>query len=320
MSAERWKELLRNHIGYLAVAAVSLSYLATAFVTIGETGKTPARIVADGAVAFLLGILINRLFDAQGMMNGERDERVIAAIALHRETAERLSPDPDDMDEWCEGKNAEALKRVRRRYLAEHGMRYADCFEADGTPRRLLWVKCKRWSDRAEEVRRHRICRHAVRLKITRLSSALLLGDSGHGEDPYFMGRSKSEYARQSSRKDVLTKLLTALLFGYYGVSLIRDPNAAALIWTVLQVSFFVGMGIFKMQSSYLFVTDEYRGRLTKKVGLLRLYETERKKEDGRDGCYEYGRTENEDGRNADGQDRSAVELHQEEAGDGRTL
>ena len=47
---ERLRELFRNYIGYLAVALVSLAYIATSFLTLGATGKGIGEIVADGAV------------------------------------------------------------------------------------------------------------------------------------------------------------------------------------------------------------------------------------------------------------------------------
>lgn len=67
---DRYRDYLRRAAGYFAVVLVSGAYVATAFIRVGKTGKTPAEILSDGALALLLGLFINRVFDLQGMMLG----------------------------------------------------------------------------------------------------------------------------------------------------------------------------------------------------------------------------------------------------------
>lgn len=71
---EKFKDILQKCAGYVAVAFVSAIYIATAFIQIDETGKSVARIIADGAIVFILGVFINQIFDLQGIANGERDK------------------------------------------------------------------------------------------------------------------------------------------------------------------------------------------------------------------------------------------------------
>ncbi|MBE6588818.1 MAG: hypothetical protein E7643_01445 [Ruminococcaceae bacterium] len=276
--SEKIKEVLRNYIGYLSVGLVCLSYIATSFVTIGETGKGIGEILADGVVAFLLGIMINRMFDAQGLRNGDRDARVCIASERHARIAERVAPCLDELDEWCEIKNREALARARRQYLSRHGMRYTDYFMEDGTPYAYLPRRGGGLRARREELLRHIRFRRAAAIRLTRLSAGLLISDTGNPDDPYYLGRSKTEYTRESSRRDFLTKLFTAILFGYYGVSLLGSFSPADLIWTLFQVGIFLLMGGVKMEQSYLYVTDEYRARMTKKADILRMFENSRRK------------------------------------------
>ena len=46
----------------------------------------------------------------------------------------------------------------------------------------------------------------------------------------------------------------------------------------------FLVMGAIKMQQSTLFVTDEYRGRIIKKIDVLQLFEISMKQEEKTDG------------------------------------
>ncbi len=270
---ERLRDAIRNYIGYGAVALVALSYVASSFLTIEATGKSVYEIIADGAIAFLLGITVNRMFDVQGLRNGERDGRVLAAEERHAALVEAASPYLDALDAFCEEKNTEALSRARRTYLSCHGLRYTDYFDAEGICIRRCREHGRGLRARFAEFREARRVRHAERLRLTRLSAGLLISDAGNPQDPYELGRSKREYERESGRSDLFTKLLTAILFGYYGVSLLQGFSPADLIWTILQVGLFLLMGGIKMERSYLYVTDEYRARITKKSDILRMFD-----------------------------------------------
>ena len=284
---EKLRDLFRLYIGYLAVALVSVAYIATAFITVGTSEKSFWQILADGFLTFLLGILINRIFDMQGMMTGDRDERVLRTALLHNETVDRVAPYMDRLEDWCEERNREALRKVRKNILVRHGMRYDDYFDADGYAKDFVFKETyKNRKERRMDMRRFRCYQKAVFLKLTQLSAGMLISDGGRPDDPYFMGRTKPEYAKTTLKQDVVAKILTAALFGYFGVSLLQDFSIANLIWTVLQVGMFLVMGVIKMQQSTLFVTDEYRGRIIKKIDVLQLFEisTKEEKSDGNDG------------------------------------
>lgn len=282
--SDKLKELLRNYMGYLAVAFVSLSYIATSFVIFEGNAKDPAQIVADGVVAFVLGILMNRIFEVQGIANGERDERVAEAVRRHGQSVEGVGAFLDVLEEWCEMKNTDATCRARRKYLSMHAMRYEDYFDADGAPKPFVRHTVHTRGERWRELVRAWHFRHAVRLKLTRLSAGGLMSDAEDSGDPYYMGRSKPEYLAASTKRDLLTKLLTAVTFGYYSVELIRDFDPAYLIWTVFQVGVFLAMGVIKMQQSTLYITDEYRTRMIKKADVLQQFEIYLRREKGENG------------------------------------
>lgn len=267
---DKLKDFMRGQVGYLAVGVICAAYVATAFIRIEETGKTTERIIADGMLYFILGILINRIFDAQGLMIGSRDPRVYETMKLHNEIVDRVYPFMNRLDNWCEWKNATALKRARKSYLSRHGMRYSDYFDEDGVAKDFEYSKT---GSRFRQYIKYRRFRHAMRMKLTQITAGLLISDAGEPNDPYAMGRSKPEYIKATTRKDIVVKSLTAMMFGYYGVSLITDFSWANLIWMVLQAGILICMGVFSMQTSIVYVTDEYRGRVIKKIDLLEQFE-----------------------------------------------
>lgn len=271
---EKIRDFFKQNIGYFIVALVSIVYIATAFITVDETGKTIGEIIADTAVVFFLGLFINRVFDLQGMMNGDRDERVQMAIVTHGETVVKISPYIDRLDEWCKLKNEENLKVQRTRVLASEGMRYEDYFNEDGSAKDFKpdEEKLKNKTLRKTEKARIRCFKKALHLKLTPITAGALTSEGGKKQDPYNFGRTKGQYETQTSVRDIITKICIAGIFGYYGVRLIQDFNYATLIWNGLQVAIFLIMGCIKMYNSFMFVTGEYRTRIVNKTNSLEMF------------------------------------------------
>ena len=271
---EKIRDFFKQNIGYFIVALVSIVYIATAFITVDETGKTIGEIIADTAVVFFLGLFINRVFDLQGMMNGDRDERVQMAIVTHGETVVKISPYIDRLDEWCKLKNEENLKVQRTRVLASEGMRYEDYFNEDGSAKDFKpdEEKLKNKTLRNTEKAGIRCFKKALHLKLTPITAGALTSEGGKKQDPYNFGRTKGQYETQTSVRDIITKICIAGIFGYYGVRLIQDFNYATLIWNGLQVAIFLIMGCIKMYNSFMFVTGEYRTRIVNKTNNLEMF------------------------------------------------
>nr|DAL67678.1 MAG TPA: hypothetical protein [Caudoviricetes sp.] len=272
---EKVKDFFKKNFGYVVVGLVSAIYIATSVITMGKTGKTFGEIMADGAIVLFLGVFINRVFDLQGMMNGDREERVQETIRLHGEAVVRVSPYLDRLDKWCEEKNREALKMQRTKILASEGLRYDDYFDDKGgvKPYVVDKEKLKDKYLRGDEIKRLRCFRRALRLKLTPLTASGLTSEGGKKQDPYYLGRTKTQYERETTISDVVTKIIIACLFGYYGAELVQDFSYADLIWKVLQIGIFFIAGVIKMYQSYMFVVDEYRGRIIKKIDNLQKFE-----------------------------------------------
>lgn len=272
---EKIREFVRQNVGYFIVGFVSIVYIMTAFLTIDQTGKSVAQILADGAIAFFLGVLINRIFDLQGMMSGEREERVQAIKAEHAAIVLRISPHIEMLDGWCEEENTKNYKLQRTKILARVGLKYEDCFDDNGVAK--AWTPSEEALQskflRKAEMRRLHGYKRAVNLHLTSLSAGELTSEGGKQQDPFYFGRTKAQYEAQGGVGDVVTKLGVAIIFGYYGVSLIDNFDYANLIWTTLQVGLFLVMGVIKMYQAYNFITDEFRGRIVKKIDNLQKFE-----------------------------------------------
>jgi hypothetical protein len=149
------------------------------------------------------------------------------------------------------------------------GLRYVDCFDSEGVP--IL----QDFTRDAPAVQKRKKCalRRATRLKLSKVSATVLTSNGEQFEDPYYLGESKSQYERRTNVKDVVSKLLVAVVFGYFGVSFIDGFQWSELIWRCLQVAILLAMGTVKMTRSRLFVVDTYRSSIVKKINYLQMFE-----------------------------------------------
>lgn len=280
MNIKDFKRVIMQNLGYIAVGIVCLIFMLTAFLEMGRTGKTVGEIITDSAVCFLLGCFINRILEIQGIFEGERDERVIKTLKLHDETVARVSPHIELLDEWCEGRNKVVLKMQRTKILACECIKYSDCFDEDGVaiPFNSGIDQAKTLNEYFTARRRRRYYEKAVHLKLTPLTASDLTSEGGRSDDPHYLGRTKAQYATRTRVWDIAMRIGTSLVFGYYGVELIQNFSYATLIWRAMQISMLLLMGIITKNMSYMFMTDEYRGRVVKKIDYLIRFENDLKK------------------------------------------
>lgn len=276
------RDFFHRNVGFAAVILTCAAYLATSFIHIDKTGKSIWEILIDGAIVFILSFFINRIFDLQGIMNGERSEIYQNTMRLHGESVMKVSSVLDRLDEWCAKKNAENFRIQRTKILAGEGLRYSDFFDDDGSLREGAFIDLDTVQSRNMKRlyrRRNRCINKALHVNLTPLSAGELTSEGAKGDDPYNFGRTKLEYERQMSTYDALSKIAIAIVFGYYGVSMLESFSYADLVWHGFQVALFTVVGAVSMYNSYFFITSEHRGRIVKKVNCLEMFFGQMKKD-----------------------------------------
>ena len=278
------RDYFRQYLGYYAVGLVSVLYIFTAIFILDRSGKSIARIIGDGALAFLLGMCITRLLSMQGIVNGEQDEQFISTCQRHADGVTRIFPFIGKLYHWCEIQNTENLQNQRTIILADAGLKYADSFDENGItqkydyteiPYKPFWKSDHKINNylRQCEIKKLKAYIKAVKLKLTPLNAGELTSEGGRKNDRYYLGRTKTEYEKQSAAKDTISRLLTAGIFGYYGIELIANFSYARLLWYTLQVALFLLTGIIKMYQSNRFITGEFRNRIVRKTDILQEFE-----------------------------------------------
>lgn len=292
--SEKSKEILSNVVGYIVIFLTCALYVLTAILVLNPTGKTIGQIVADGLMAFGVGVSMDYMFRLQGVINGKKDSLVNNTMILYGKTVEKINPFINRLSNWCSIKNKNTLKEERTKILSRAGLRIDDYFEEDGVAKPFLlepkfedYVKDENCPNKkVEKTRIKNIKRRnkdikkdfkykkkcywlAVKLRLTELRQADLTSEGSKKSDPNNLGQTVNEYLTMDSAKSVVVKIFLSLAIGLYGIALIDDFSFIELLWRAFQVCLFTTFGIIKMMKTKMFIVNDYRGRIIRKIDYL---------------------------------------------------
>ena len=202
-----------------------------------------------------------RILAREGMKYGDYFDEEGCAIAPANENAKCklnspsvLLRNPPPSTEGGTGIESENEAKVYRAYVGRH-----------------LLHRVHHGQD-ARERARARAYKKALRVKLKPLLSSNLTSDGVKANAPFDFGKSKREYTTRRSASDAVIKVLMAVIFGYFGVSLASEVNVASIIWNGLQIVLYVTGGVIQMYNSFMWVVDDYRGSVIKKIDYLQKF------------------------------------------------
>ncbi len=276
-------EVFYKNAGYFAVILISIAYIAGSFILISATGKSVYEIIASGIISMIVGILINGVFRSVGLRRGEEDERTVSTSNLYAKTIDSVVCHIDKLQDFCDIENVRALANIRRKILARAGMKYDDCFDENGVVKSFDYEKYSEQEIESAKKRQRRkylkvnklrkvAYEKAVGVKIKQLSPAILTSDSVKENDPFDFGKSKKEYSSQQNAFDVVSRVIMAIIFGYFGVSLASEINVALLIWNTMQIAMYIASGVVQMYTTYMWIVNDHRIGVIKKIDCLQKF------------------------------------------------
>lgn len=280
---KNFTEIFYKNIHYLTVILISLVYIGGSMIMISKTGRSVAEIIGTGLLSMVVGFLINGIFRQIGLRRGDEDEKMQATINLHSKTVEKVLPYVDKLEDFCQRENEGIRKRLRTTILLEAGMDYKSFFDENGKQicvNPYLYSKkeikevgfFERFPLRQKNRQRKRALDKAVSLKLNQLTPTALTSWGGKSENPFDFGKSKTKYVKSQNATDLIMRLLLAIVFGYFGVTLVSEINVASIIWNTLQIVTYLCSGAIQMYSAYVWVTDTYRGTIMQKIDLLETF------------------------------------------------
>lgn len=285
------KEWFINNIIYFILILISVIYLFTAIFEIAETGKSLSEILLSSALILVIGYIVTALFDIQGIFKGTKTKEVIGVKENHEKTVELVEPFASELDAFCEQENKDNLRQSRTRLLAKAGLNYSDCFNEDSSAKEVrfeLPTKPKKdksktksennlifieYKEKLANIKfKKKMFKQAVRVKLTQLTTQDLISNGSNKNDKFNFGDTQKDYLRKSNMSSALSKILVALVFGYYTIQLIQNFSWALLLWNALQIITFIAFGIIKYFQAYMFMQNQFVDRVKRQISELKKF------------------------------------------------
>lgn len=284
----KFKDWFTDKIFYIIIFLGSAVYILRNLITISETGKTVGEIIYDGALFMAFGFIISFLFNLQGILKGYKTKEVTNEKEKHENLVEDISPYANNLDAFCETKTKENLKAVRTRILLREGMAYQEFFNEDGSSKEGIKFDfseikkkdkaIKFWFGKKEIVKkvkdrdainrlkaRRKTFKTALNVNLTPLTTETLVSDNAKTKDKFNFGSGIGGFLKKTASKGFIFQVTGAFIFGYYMPDLVKDFSWIALLWTSLQVVWFLSMGLIRYFFSYLYMKNNYASELKKK-------------------------------------------------------
>jgi hypothetical protein len=295
VNEKKFKDFLKGNIFYIVIAFSAVIYLLTGLITLKGGEKTIAQILSDSFVYFVMAILISRMFEQQGLINGEASEVYIGTLSSYKSRVLTINPFINRLDKWCEKDNINSLKITRTQILSRAGLSYDECFCSDGKARDV-YFKIEEIADAKEktpkqikaEIKNKRniarvknvTFRKAVNAKITLLSSIMLTSSADKRNARDILGMTRRKFVAFSSAKDFIIKIFTIGIFGYFVIDLIQDFTWGKLIEPLIMIFFVISSGTVKMFLAERFVREDEVSVLNLKSMCLTRFENDTKREE----------------------------------------
>ena len=269
-----FKKFFFKNIGFFLIAAVSVLYIVKGLYTLEESGRTVVQILGDGILSATVGALICMLMRQTGLSYANDDTEIIKARSFHARLIDKAGAKAERLDDFCHRENEEARRTLRQRILSSAGLKYEDCFDADGFPTKMQINVCdgKTREERALLRKKKRALNKALGLKITLLTPASLSIDGSKESDPFDFGKTEGQYLAKRGSADILSKVAFGLIFGYYAIRLTEGAGLDDVLWASFQIAIYLILGTIQMVQAYMFVKTEIYARIMRKTDLLQKF------------------------------------------------
>ena len=254
------QQWLKDNISTIAIVLMSVVYVFYGIVELEDSKKTILEIVADCGVSFAYGFSIKCLLNNQGVSNGEKARSFINVKNFYCGLLDTISPIQHYLGNFCDMQNEITLKKAQTAILKSELLSYDD-FINNRIDINKLDKKQKKAYYRARNI------------KINFISEGILLSDQKNfidtGQD---IKANKNDYLKKSNKATLIIMILTAFLFGYFGVDRNQGFNWNGAIWSMVQVAYYLGIGVIQYFSGYTFITDTYKTTLVRKSNYIEKF------------------------------------------------
>lgn len=243
-------ELIKDKLHILIIIAISIVYISHGLFSFEQTEKTPLEIIGNIGWSLIIGMVITTMFSNQGLRDGRTTLLFINSLKAYAEAKLKATPFFDKLATWCSYKNTHDLEVKKKELVESAGMNYKAYIVGyyDEHPEVLSEEQLKVLED-------------VETCKILRITQRELLSDMPRNKysDKHRFGETVLEYNSKNLVVDFVTRLGMSVVCGLYTLKPAMEADWAGLVWNLLQIFMWLGLGIQKYTASKYFMEYEYR-------------------------------------------------------------
>lgn len=259
---EKVSTFIRNNMHYLIIGLISFIYILYSLVTIDKSGKSVIQIVSEGLIALAMGVSITSILSFKGLSAGMQSKQYLKSQNDYDKQINIANDKIDRLEEWCENKTKRIIKRKQTMILTRACLSYESF-----TNRKYLDMELTKEQKKA--------IRKSYNVKVYGLTADELVSDCTENEATDKPYETLNSYKARRFKRTLLTKIIFALIFGYYTVKMITDPNLANVIWHAFQIALWIALGFMEYMNSCSFITGTYSNQLKRKKRYLEEFNNE---------------------------------------------
>lgn len=251
---DRTMGFFRKHIYNVLLVLISIAFLFKDIIKIEDTGKTLIEIIASSFLAFIFGMAFNIILGKKGIISGKNTQSFINTMIRYNAEIDKTDDYIEKLDGFCDIKNEQRIKKAQIKILRSERIKYDDFInkEMEEVCKNESQIKC--W-ERAKKV------------KVQHLTPDNLLSET---DERYEKGKKEltiAEYEKMQNAKDSATKIIFALIFGYFGVTFMG--NIENIMWGIIQIGTWLLLAMMRYIKNYSYITDVYKSKIHRKINYL---------------------------------------------------
>lgn len=236
----------KNLFGILIIIA-GLVYITYGLATLEKSGKSVIEIIGAGAIATLVGWVINVLWGKIGIKEELNSQEFISTLNEKAKIIDEITNDIGKLFIYCDKKNELSWQRRKVSILRKVGLTIND-YETkyyDKTDKEIMAAIKKANTSYYEDYQ-----------------FDSLLSDVRSNQDGKKTRVDLKTYQRKVSARKLLTSTLSGVIFGYFVLSMVDGIVWANVIWNTLQIVIFNLMGFFQYLMNRSFVSLDMRNQI----------------------------------------------------------
>lgn len=237
---------LRNNAITILIILSCVIYVFKGFIEVSSTSKTLTEIIFDSLITYIMGISLSTLLGEKGIQDGLRSEKYSNSIREYSKVIDLITPNIDRLDNYCDYKNEQRLKRRQTLYLRKHGLTYDK------------WNNCEYSVDKLTDNQKNALD-EIGKIDVFRLTFEYLTSDSIDLDESDKKIPTINSYKGKTAFKNALVKIIIALTFGFFAIDFILEQSLANVIYSVIQICVWLMAGAMTYLNSYSFITETYR-------------------------------------------------------------